>query len=406
MPKEALEGLKVADFSWVLAGPLVTKHLADYGATVVRIESQKRLDIMRATLPYKDARPGIDRSGYYAFYNSNKYDISLDLAHPKGKEVARRLVAWADVVVENFAPGTMESLGFGYDDLKKIKPGIIMLRLSNQGQTGPYSRYASLGNQLNALSGFVHFTGWPDRECISIPMAYSDYFCPWLAVSVLLAAIDYKKRTGEGQVIDISQFEASLQFIGPYLLEYTANGTRSQRNGNSHPYAAPHGAFRCQGDDRWCTIAVFDDKQWKSFCAAIDNPSWCSEPGFATATGRKQNEEKLNRLVETWTSSHSAEEAMQIMQRHGVPAGVVNNAEDVYNDPQLKSRGHVWLLDHREMGPVGHLGTPGKLSKTPATPKMPAPCLGEHTEFVCTSFLGMSDDEFTKLFSAGAFGKF
>jgi benzylsuccinate CoA-transferase BbsF subunit len=404
MSREALEGLKVADFSWVLAGPLVTKHLADYGATVVRIESQKRLDIMRATLPYKDGRPGIDRSGYYAFYNSNKYDIALDLTHSMGKEIARKLVAWSDIVVENFAPGTMEHLGFGYGELKNIKPDIIMLRLSNQGQTGPYSRYASLGNQLNALSGFVHLTGWPDRDCLSLPLAYSDYFCPWLAVSALLAAVDYRERTGAGQMIDISQFEASLQFIGPYLLECSANGTQEQRRGNSHPYAAPHGAYRCQGDDRWCTIAVLNNIQWQSFCQAIGNPAWTRESRFATMMDRKMNEEELNKLVEMWTSERTAEDVMEIMQSHGVAAGLVKNARDIYEDPQLKERNHLWLLDHREMGPFSHLAQPSKLSRTPARPKMPAPCLGEHTEYVCTRLLGISDDEFVRLVAAGAFG--
>jgi benzylsuccinate CoA-transferase BbsF subunit len=402
--KEALEGLKVADFSWVLAGPLVTKHLADYGATVVRIESNKRLDIMRATLPYKDGRPGIDRGGYYAFYNSNKYDIALDLANLTGKEIARRLVAWSDIVVENFAPGTMENLGFGYEELKSIKPDIIMLRLSNQGQTGPYSRYASLGNQLVALSGFAHFTGWPDRDCLSLPLAYSDYFCPWLAVSALLAAVDYRDRTGKGQMIDISQFEASLQFIGPYLLECSANGSQQGRRGNSHPYAAPHGAYRCQGDDRWCTIAVMTDEQWRAFCRAIGNPVWTGESRFATVMERKKNEEELNGLVETWTSQRPAEEVMEIMQGHGVASGVVKNAQDIYEDPQLKERGHLWVLDHREMGAFSHLAQPSKLSATPAQPKMAAPCLGEHTEYVCTRLLGISDEEFVRLSAAGAFG--
>jgi benzylsuccinate CoA-transferase BbsF subunit len=403
--KEALEGIKVADFSWVLAGPLTTKYLADYGATVIRMESQKRLDIMRATLPYKDAKPGLDRGGFYAFYNSNKYDISLDLSHPKGKEVARRLVAWADVAVENFAPGTMENLGFGYEDLKSINSDIIMLRLSNQGQTGPYSRYASLGNQLNALSGFIHFTGWPDRSPLSIPIAYSDYFCPWMAVSALLAAIDYRDRTSEGQLIDISQFEASLQFMMPYLLEYSANGAQEQRRGNSHIYAAPHGAYRCKGDDRWCTIAVLNDTQWQAFCHAIENPTWTNEAIFASGMERKKHEEELNKLVETWTIERSAEEVMKIMQSQGVAAGVVQNAQEVCDDPQLKSRNHIWTLNHREIGPFGHLGQASTLSRTPPSPKMPAPCLGEHTEYVCTQILGFSDEEFINLTSSGAFGQ-
>ncbi len=405
MKREALSDLKIADFSWVLAGPIVTKHLADYGATVVRIESKQRLDIMRATMPYKDGKPGLDRGGYYAFFNSNKYDIALDLANTEGKEVARKLVAWSDIVVENFEPGIMEKLGFGYDALRAIKNDIIMLRLSNQGQTGPYSRYASLGNQLNALAGFVHFTGWPDREPLSLSLAYSDYFCPWFAVSALLAAVEYRRQTGKGQVIDFSQFEAALQFIGPYLLEYSSNGTQGQRQGNAHPFKAPHAAYRCAGDDRWCAISVSDDNQWRAFCLAIGEPSRSSDPRFATLVNRKKNEAELNSLIETWTSKHSPEEVMEIMQKHGIPAGIVKNAQDIFEDPQLKTRGHLWLMEHNEIGPFHHLGQPSILSKTPAQPRMPAPLLGEHTEYVCIRILGITDDEFTRLMSTGAFGQ-
>ena len=403
MERGALEGVKVADFSWVLAGPIATKHLADYGAVVVRIESLKRPELTRTTLPYKDGQPGINRSGYYAFYNPNKYSLSLDLSHPKGKEVAQRLVAWSDVVVENFMPGTMEKLGFGYDDLKRIKPDIIMLRTSNQGQTGPFSRYACLGNQLNALAGFVHFIGWPDRSPLSLIIAYSDYFSPWFSVSALMAALDFRNRTGKGQLIDISQLEVSLQIMGPSLLDYTVNGTQGERRGNSHPYAAPHGAYQCQGDDRWCTIAVFTDEEWEAFCQAIGNPTLASDPKFATKMNRKMNEEELNRLVEEWTIKHDAEEVMGIMQAHGVAAGVVKNAKDLYEDPQLKERTSLWVLNHPELGPFSHLAQPSKLSKTPAQPRMPAPCLGEHTEYVCTKLLGMSDEEFAELVAAGAF---
>jgi benzylsuccinate CoA-transferase BbsF subunit len=405
MSKEALSDLKIADFSWVLAGPIVTKHLADYGATVVRIESRQRLDIMRATMPYKDGKPGLDRGGYYAFFNSNKYDMELDIANPEGKEIARKLVGWSDIVVENFAPGAMEKLGFSFEALKAIKEDIIMLRLSNQGQTGPYSHYASLGNQLNALAGFVHFTGWPDREPLSLSLAYSDYFCPWFAVSALMAAVEHRRQTGQGQLIDFSQFEASLQFVGPYLLEYSANGAQGQRLGNAHPFHAPHAAYRCAGDDRWCAIAVSDEPQWRAFCQAVGEPSWSSEPRFATMVNRKKNEAELNILIEAWTSERRAEDVMEILQKHGVPAGVVKNAQDIFEDPQLKARGHLWLMEHNEIGPFHHLGQPSILSETPAQPKMPAPCLGEHTEYVCTKILGMADDEFTRLVSSGAFGK-
>ncbi|HJX13324.1 MAG TPA: CoA transferase, partial [Dehalococcoidales bacterium] len=185
MTKAPFEGIKVADFSWWIAGPLATKTLADYGATVVRIESAKRPGGLRITMPYKDNVPGVDRSGFYAYCNPNKYSVSLDLGNPEGRDVARKLVAWADITAENFNPGVMEKWGLGYEDLKKVRPDVIMLRTSNQGQTGPFSRLGGLGLQLNALGGFVHFTGWPDRDPLSFMFAYPDYFVPHFAVATV-----------------------------------------------------------------------------------------------------------------------------------------------------------------------------------------------------------------------------
>lgn len=404
MAKQPFEGIKIADFSWWLAGPLTTKTLADYGATVVRVESAKRPGGLRTSMPYKDNIPGIDRSGFYAFYNANKYSMSLDLGHPRGREIARRLVAWADIVAENFTPGVMEKFGLGYEELKKIKPDIIMLRTSNQGQTGPFSRLGGLGLQLNALTGFVHFTGWPDRDPLSLMFAYSDYFVPFLAVSLLTAALDYRRRTGRGQVLDVAQNEVCLQFLSPYLLEYAANGRESGRMGNRHPYAAPHNVYPCRGDDSWCAIAVFTDEEWAGFGQAIGGPAWTADARFATFLGRKKNEEELDRLVAAWTSRHTSSEVMEVMQSAGVAAGIVKRGEKIYGDPQLREMGLFWRLKHREMGDFTHMGQPGRLSKTPAQPRLPAPCLGEHTEYVCRDLLGMSQAEFDRLLIDGAFG--
>lgn len=190
------EGIKVADFSWWIAGPLTTKTLADYGATVVRIESVNRPGGLRITMPYKDNKAGVNRSGFYAYCNANKYSMSLDLGHPQGQEIARKLVSWADVAVENFNPGVMEKFGLGYEDLRKIKPDIIMLRTSNQGQTGPFSRLGGLGLQLNALTGFVNFIGWPDRDPLSFMFAYPDYFVPHFAIASVVAALDCSRHSG------------------------------------------------------------------------------------------------------------------------------------------------------------------------------------------------------------------
>ncbi len=403
MEREVFKQVKVADFTWALIGPLTTKYLADYGATVIRVESMKSIDVNRITAPFKDGQPGVNRSGYFAYFNANKYSMCLDMKHPRAIEVAKRLVGWSDIVVENFRPGVIERWGLGYEDLQKIKPDIIMLRLSNRGQTGPHANHATLGVPMGGEAGFCYFTGWPDRDPLTVPVAYLDTIAPRFAAALLAAALIHRQRTGKGQCLDISQLEAGVQFLAPVLLQYTANGTESGRMGNSCYYAAPHGVYRCRGEDAWCAITVFTDEEWNNFCSVLGNSPWTHESRFATILGRKENEEELNVLVEEWTMQFSPEEVMALLQKAGVAAGVVADSERLYQDPQLKERGQFWPLDHPELGLFSHLGEPSRLSKTPARARMPAPNLGQHTEYVCTKILGMSDNKFLELFNTGVF---
>jgi benzylsuccinate CoA-transferase BbsF subunit len=401
--QKVFDGIKVADFSWFGVGPLTTRYLAAFGATVVRIESGLRPDGLRTSAPYKDGKAGINRSGYYAHFNPNKYSIAVNINSSGGMEVVKKLITWADIVVENFTPGTMEKWGLGYDNLKELKPDIIMLRTSNQGATGPMAKHPGFGYHLVALGGFCYYTGWPDREPAALSTAYTDSITPRFAASALTAALIFRKKTGKGQVIDVSQLETGIHFLAPLLLNYTVNKDEGNRNGNRHNYAAPHGVYRCRGDDRWCAIAIVNDNEWKGFCDVIGNPEWTRDSRFDTFLKRKQNEDELNRLVGEWTVNYSAEDVMTLMQKAGVAAGVVKNARDIYEDEHLKERDTFWSLDHPEMGYCTHLGAPFKMSETPATAERPAPCLGEHTEHVCRQFLGMSQEEFDGLLIAGVF---
>ncbi|MFC1907154.1 CaiB/BaiF CoA transferase family protein [Chloroflexota bacterium] len=401
--KEPFEGLKVLDFSWVAVGPMSIRFLADYGATVVRVESINTPDPIRTSPPFKDNVAGINRGGFFIQYHPNKYSIALNMKHPKGAEIARKLAAWADVVAESFTPGTMEKYGLGYEDLRKMKPDIIMYRTCNQGQTGPHSKHPGLGAQLVGLSGFTHLTGWPDREPTQPFGAYTDWASLCFGAIILLAALDYRRQTGKGQCIDLSQLEASLHAITPLILDYQANGRDGKRMGNASPRAAPHGAYRCQGDDRWCTIAIFNDDEWQAFCEVIGNPDWTKEARFSTLLGRKENEEELNRLVEEWTANYPPEEVMTSLQASGVPSGVVADGRDLYEDPQLWHRQAFWMMDHKEIGAYPHLGQPFNLSESTAIPKMPTACLGEHTEYVCKEILGLPEEEFVELLIDGVF---
>lgn len=404
MKSQALKGLKIADFSWYIAGPSITMWMAHHGAEVIRIESLTRPDACRNIEPFKDSVAGINRSGTFANYNSNKYGLTLNLNHPKGVYVAKKIVAWADVLVENFTPGTMErKWGLGYEGVKKLNPGIIMLSSSPMGQTGPDAQQAGFGLELISRGGFTHFVGWPDEDAVGVAYPYTDTISPPFGVIAILAALDYRQRTSKGQYIDLSQHEIGVQYLTTAVLDYTVNGCEGGRKGNSHPYAALHGAYRCCGDDRWCTIAVFSDDEWQSFCKVIGRPAWTADPKFATLLGRKENEEELNHLVESWTVELPPEEVMNRMQAAGVAAGVVQSGKDLIQDPQLKYRHHFWYPEHPEMGACAIDGPPFRLSGTPAQIDMPAPCLGEHTNYVCTKLLGMSDEEFVELLTEGVF---
>jgi len=403
MARQALRGIKVADFTASVAGPITAEYLAHHGAEVIKIESSTRVDITRIVMPYKDNKPGVDRAPCFTHSNSNKYGITLNLRHPRGIEVAKRIIAWADIVIENFRPGVMDRLGLGYEELTKVKPDIIMMSLSMQGQTGPHATHGGYGSQLPSLVGISNLCGWPDRIPAFLYGAYTDLTVPHVAVTILLGALISRRRTGKGQYIDCSQYEISVHFLGPLVLDYSANGRSANRMGNSCPHAAPHGVYRCRGDERWCAIAVFSDREWESFCEVMGHPKWTEEPKFATLLARKENEVELDKLVEEWTINSSAEEVMTRLQAAGIPAGVVENAEDLLNDPQLKHRHHFWILDHPEIGKHVHDGPSFRLSKTPAELRMSGPCLGQHNEYVYTQVLGMSDDEFVELLGAGVF---
>jgi len=403
MDKKVFEGVKVVDFGWVIAGPLTLKYLADYGATVICVESPQRPDILRTSTPYKDGVAGLNRAGYYSYLAANKYSISLDLNKASGMEIARKLIAWTDIVADSHRPGVIEKLGLGYEELIKIKPNIIMLRSSNQGLTGPYASHPGLGNHVTGLGGFVNLVGQPDQEPISLIVAYTDYLVPHFAAAALIGALEYRRKTGRGQLLDISQFEVGLQLLAPFLLNYLVNGVEEKAKGNSCDYAAPHGAYRCKGEDRWCTIGIFTDAEWEAFCQAIGEPTWTRDRKFASLKGRKEHEAELNKLVEEWTCCREAYEAMKLLQKAGLAAGVVQNARDLYEDPQLKERECFWVAEHGELGKFSHLAQPSRLSKTPAKLYRPAPCLGEHTEYICREFLNMSEAEFDKYLIEGTF---
>jgi benzylsuccinate CoA-transferase BbsF subunit len=394
--------LKIVAFNWAMVGPLTLKFFADYGATVIRIETNTRPCVTRTSSPYKDGKPGVNRSGYFNHFSANMMSISLNMGDSRAIEVAKELVAQADVVMENFTPGIMDRWGLGYEELKKVKPDIIMVRQNGFGTEGPYRNLAAFGMILAAIAGIPNFIGWPDGGPLPVGVgAYTDSISPRLASAALIAALDYRDKTGKGQLLDLAQYETALYFVLPGVLDYAVNGREPERNGNASSYAAPHSVYACKGEDRWCTIVVLNDGQWAKLCHALGKPEYVLDNRFDTLLHRKAHEKELDALIEGWTKEYTPEEVMTALQKAGVPAGVVENPADVFSDPQLRHRRLFWPLNHSEIGMFTHLGSSLEMSKTPARAETATPLLGEHNEYVLTKILGKTDEEFVDLLAEG-----
>ena len=392
--KSIFNGVKVAEFAWVVVGPSTSRYLAEHGATVVKIESHKRLDTNRVNSPFVNNEPSPDSSMFYGRHNPNKYSVSIDMKKPGGLELAWKLIKWADIVTETFSPGTMEKWGIGYEDVKKVRPDIIYFSSSMQGRGGPHSSYAGYGQNACSFSGFTELSGWPDRMASAPYGAYTDYVCCRLSAFALIGALIQKKLTGKGQYIEQSQFESSIHFLMPAVMDYQVNGNIMTRMGNRTPLFSPHGVFQCKGEDRWVAITALNEDEWQSFCKAIGNPALAGQKEFATLADRKKNEDKLEAIVTAWTRQHTPEEVESILQKAGVAVHMVSRPSDVYQDKQLDARQYFTPLDHEVMGKQKF--EPQScfiMSKTPRQITMPSPMLGQHNEYVFKELVGMSDDE-------------
>ena len=297
-----LGGIRVIEFTGFAAGPVVTKILAENGATVIRVESRTRPDGFRTHYPpFKDNQPGLNRAGIFGLYNNDKLGITLNLKHPKGVGLVKKLIAQSDIVVENFTPGTMKKLGLDYASLSAVKPDLIMMSSCNQGQTGPHAGHPGFGSHLSSLSGFTNLIGYPGGPPMILYGPYIDYIAVNYGVVALLAAVAYRRRTGIGQYIDLAQYETGAQFVAPALLDYRMNGRVASRMGNRHHHAAPHGAYACKGRDSWCALSIHNDEEWEKLLAVMGRPRDLDETRFATVLARKQNEDELDDFISRWS---------------------------------------------------------------------------------------------------------
>jgi crotonobetainyl-CoA:carnitine CoA-transferase CaiB-like acyl-CoA transferase len=395
-------GIKIADLSWIAVGPTTAKYLADHGATTVRVETSDPPDRLRVAGPFKNGIFGPNRSQFFGFCNTSKWSLSLNLKHPQGLAVARRLIAWADVYLESFSAGTAKDLGLDYEAVRAINPAIIMVSTNLMGQTGPAAPLAGYGFHAAAAAGFTELTGWPDRPPSGPYVAYTDTVAPRFLALAIMAALDHRRRTGEGQYIEQSQMESALHFLAPELLDYQVSGTMPRRAGNDSPTDAPHNVYACLGDDEWCAIAVETDEQWRALRAAMGNPDWAADPALGTAPGRLARRAELDAAIARWTSDQEPYAVMERLQAAGVPAGVVQRSSDLLQDPQLRHRHFFRPLQHCEMGEVPYEGHQFQIRGYDSGPRLPAPCLGEHSVEVMRDLLGMSDEEIGEVAASGA----
>ncbi|MGO9264283.1 MAG: CaiB/BaiF CoA transferase family protein [Candidatus Binataceae bacterium] len=413
MPKLPLDGIRVADFTWVWAGPYCTLQLAHMGADVVRIETRTRPCITRVIPPWPEGKPGgLNRSGYFNQYNQGKRSLSLNFKDPAAHDVALKLVAKSDVVVNNFAHGVMDKMGFGYEVLKKVKPDIIMITLSGYGDTGPYRDYIAYGPAqvpLSGLSALTGYKGWPPMHS---GFSYADPNAGVHGAFALLAALFHRKKTGEGQYIDMSQWECAMGLLPEGILEYTFNGREPERIGNADPMMAPHGVFKCLDRpekilgltvDQFVAIACNDDLDWSRLARAMGLAEFVSDPKFATLQARKANEDELEAIINAWTGTQRAADVADALQHAGVPAAVV--ADNKYladEDPHLRERGYWVYKEHPEVGTRQHAGVPWKMSRTPTEVRAAAPLIGQHTDEVLIGLLGYTAEQVAALRAQGA----
>ena len=397
MNRYALEGVRIADFCWLWAGAYATGLLALLGAEVIKIESMARPDPSRKmTLTIGQAFEGVEHSPVFNSINLNKLSVRLNLKQPEAVVLAKKIVQISDVASENMRPGAMDSIGLGYDVLKEVKPDIIMLSSSAFGAEGPLRRYGGYAPSFACYSGLAHLTGYSDGP--PNPMTGStDLMSATTSAFAIMAALNHRQHTGQGQHIDMASVESLAVFTGDALMEYIMNGRVQSRNGNHDRIMAPHNCYRCRGDDKWVSIAVATDEEWQAFCNAAGHPEWASDERFADTYSRWKNERELNDLIGEWTVNYTHYEVTEILQKAGVAAIPSFSNEEIFSDPHFKARELAVEVEHPSMGKQVVLGPPWRLSETPARVTKSAPTIGENNEYVFGEILGMSGKEIARL---------
>jgi len=395
MNGKPLSGIRVIDFTWMLAGPYATRILADFGAEVIKVQSKKTAKGVESNL-----------TTYFNNWNRNKRSVTLDMSYPEAREILLKLTERSDVLIENFSPRVMLNWDLNYEKLKEVRPALIMVSMSAMGQTGPWKDYVAFGPTLHALSGLTYLTSFEKDSPMGLGYAYADSISGLYAALVVLAALECRERTGQGQYIDLSEYEAICTLMGPLLLDSSVHKKEVLPHGNRSNYipAAPYGCYKCSGMDRWCVMAVFNEEEWQSLCKVLGDPDWTKEEKFSTPWKRKENAEKLDELLTQWTFQHTPEQVVSFLQEAGVPAGVVQNAEDLAKDPQLMARDFFIHLEHPILGSTVSDRSPIRFENDLTVGWKAGPLLGEDNRYVFLKLLGLAEGEFSSLIEKGIIG--
>jgi crotonobetainyl-CoA:carnitine CoA-transferase CaiB-like acyl-CoA transferase len=405
--KGALSGLRVIDFSWIVAGPTNTRILGDFGAEVIKIENEASLDYCRGFVgPDADGSP--NKSPLHSTLNRNKKSITLNVMHPQGMEYLKELISISDVIVENFSSRVLEKWGLGYEEQKKIKPDIIYCSMSGFGHSGRDRDFVTWGPTAQAISGLTYMSGLPGEESAGWGFSYMDHTGGFYGALAILMALKHRNKTGQGQHLDLSQVEAGIGLTGTPVLDYTVNGRPFRRSdmppGNRSPERgfAPHNSYQCKGEDRWCVISVTDENEWELLVQAMDTPKWSNNKKFDSMENRLVNQVELDKLINLWTLNFSPREIMKFLQEKGVPCGAIQTPpERVDEDEQLIHRGFISSIPHSELGSIKVESIPMKMSETPWDLRLSAPLLGEHSAEVYLDLLGIPGEQLGTMYEEG-----
>ncbi len=398
MDRLPLAGVRVLDLSKVWAGPYATRLLADTGAEVIKVEAPGAWDMIRSlTLLPHDTERGYNRSAYFNHTNRNQYGCVIDFSHPKGHELALRLVALSDVVIENHRADVLERLDLTYETMRTARSDIILVSMPSHGLSGPDAHHIAYGTHIEQLAGLVSLNGYPDGPPQRSAISYGDPMAGTVAAAATIAALLHRRWTGQGQHIEVAQWEAFLSMLGEAFLEYSMTGREPPRRGNSHSSMAPHGVYRCQGDDSWVAIAVGSDAEFASLCRVIGRPELAQDGRFADVVSRHRHQDELDEIISAWTRERGHREVAAELQAASVPASPVLTIPELVADPHLAERGFFEEVAHREAGTWTMDGPAWRFDRTPAHIRLPAPCFAEHNDYVFRDLLGLSKQEVAEL---------